>query len=166
MRIAFLVSVLAMALALGASPLRAQAVSPFSGPGASSAPVEISADLFEITEADRQAVFSGNVIVTQDDFRLTSARVVVHYGPAGQTEIETLVSPGPTRIDYAGQTATGNQAQFEVAARVLKISGDVRVQNQTGTFTGPELVVDLARGTTAFGGGGGGRVTGVFTPGG
>lgn len=141
--------------------------SPFSGPGASSAPIEITADLFEIDTNGREATFSGNVVITQSGFTLRSERVVVTYGEGGQTDLERVRSPGAARIEYGGQTALGDSADFDVAARVLTLSGNVEVRNSSGTFTGPQLTIDFVRGTTSFGGGGGGgRVTGVFTPGG
>lgn len=140
--------------------------SPFSGPGASSAPIEISADLFEIDTNGREATFSGNVVITQSGFTLRSARVIVTYGEGGQTDLERVRSPGAARIEYGGQTARGDAADFDVAARVLTLSGNVEVRNSSGTFTGPLLTIDFVRGTTSFGGGTGGRVTGVFTPGG
>lgn len=155
---------LATIIALSASASLAQTT--FSGPGASSAPVEISADLFEIVEADREAVFSGNVVVSQDGFRLTADRVVVRYGENGGTDLQSLSAPGRTRIEYGGQTATGDRADFDVASRVLRLTGNVEVRDSSGAVTGPELVIDFARGTSSFGSaGGGGRVTGVFTPG-
>lgn len=147
-------------------PIAGQATSPFSGPGASSEPVEITADVFEIEEASRSAEFSGNVVVTQAGFTLRSEKVVVLYGEDGYADLKSLVSEGRTRIANAGQSAAGDRAEFDVASRVLRLIGNVRVENEDGTFTGHELVVDFARGTTRFGGGGGnGRVTGVFTPG-
>ncbi len=157
---------LVMLVALPAAPVLGQATNPFSGPGASSAPVEITADVFEIAEANSSAEFSGNVVVTQAGFTLKSEKVVVVYGEDGYSDLKSLRSEGRTRITYAGQSAAGDRAEFDVGSRVLRLIGNVRVENEDGTFTGQELVVDFARGTTRFGGGGdGGRVTGVFTPG-
>jgi lipopolysaccharide export system protein LptA len=153
-------------VALQAVPIRGQTTSPFSGPGASSAPVEITADVFEIAEANSSAEFTGNVVVTQAGFTLRSEKVVVVYGEGGYSDLKSLISEGRTRIDYTDQSAVGDRAEFDVGSRVLRLIGNVRVENEDGTFTGQELVVDFARGTTRFGGGGGGgRVTGVFTPG-
>ena len=45
---------------------------------------------------------------------------------------------------------------------MLRISGNVTVVNSTGTLKGPELVLNLAEGTTTFSSKSGGRVTGVF----
>lgn len=163
-RPALLLAMLAL-LTLGA-PVRAQQESPFSGPGASSAPVEITADLFEIDTTGRQAVFSGNVVVSQTGFTLWSERLIVTYGEGGRSDLQFLSSPGRARIAYGGQTASGDSAEFDVAGRVLRISGNVEVEGPVGNFAGPLLVIDFARGTTSFRGGGGGRVTGTFTPGG
>lgn len=163
---ALALAALAALVALPAAPILGQASSPFSGPGASSAPVEITADLFEIEEATQSAEFSGNVVVAQAGFTLRSEKVVVVYGEGGYTDLKSLRSEGRTRIGYADQSAVGDGAEFDVGSRVLKLIGNVRVENEDGTFTGEELIVDFARGTTRFGGGGGGgRVTGVFTPG-
>lgn len=151
--------------ALWAGPVAGQSTSPFSGPGASSAPVEITADLFEIEESSQTAEFSGSVEVTQAGFTLRSEKVVVLYGEGGYADLKTLRSEARTFIEYAGQSAVGDRAEFDVESRVLRLIGNVRVDNEDGTFSGGELIVDLSRGTTTFRGGGGGRVTGVFTPG-
>lgn len=154
--------VLATGLAPGAM---AQDTNAFGALGAQSGePVKVTADSFEVNEAQRLAVFSGKAVVTQAGFRLTAPTIKVHYGPGGASEIDSLEATGGVRMTLRDQTATGDSAQYDPKTRILRLSGNVVVTGKGGTVKGPQLVVDLAKGTSRFTATGGGRVTGVFTP--
>jgi lipopolysaccharide export system protein LptA len=126
-------------------------------------PVEISADTFTISEADRQAVFEGNVVVTHPSVTVWAPRVTVVYGSGGTSDIESFEATGSVRLETADQTASGDRAVFDPSQSLLRLTGNVEVVNSGGTVRGPELVVNLDTGVSTFSSSGGGRVTGVFT---
>jgi lipopolysaccharide export system protein LptA len=62
------------------------------------------------------------------------------------------------------QDATGDQAVFTPGDQLLRLTGNVKVVNSSGTIDAGELVVNLETNVSTFtSAGSGGRVTGVFT---
>jgi lipopolysaccharide export system protein LptA len=132
---------------------------------ASQSPIKVTADSFVVDDAARQATFTGNVVVTRSDLKLTAQKVIVHYGDGGIDDVESFDAMGNVQIDTEGQVAVGTNATFDPVSQVLVMTGNVQVTNDAGVLTGPSLTVDLKSNTTVFKGGGGtGRVTGTFTP--
>ena len=126
-------------------------------------PVEISADTFTIEEEKREAVFTGSVVVKHPTVTVWAPKVVATYGEGGTTDIETFVASGNVRLKTSDQDATGEQAVFTPGDQLLRLTGNVQVTNTSGTVNATELVVNLETNVSTFTGGGGGRVTGVFT---
>ena len=144
--------------------LLALAAAAFAHAALAANPVEVSADQFVVDQANSQATFSGNVVVSRADLKVWADKVVVHYGEGGVTNITNLVATGRVRLETKDQTATGDRVTFDPRSQVLRLSGNVTVTNASGTLSGPELVINLAEQTSVFSSNGGGRVTGVFTP--
>lgn len=132
--------------------------------GAAGLPIEVTADTFTVDEANNQAVFDGSVVITREGLDMRARTVRISYGEGGQTDIRDLVATGNVRIRAAGQDAVGDRATFDPSTQILKLTGNVRVTSAQGTVQGPDLTIDLAKNTSVFSGGSGGRVTGVFTP--
>jgi lipopolysaccharide export system protein LptA len=127
-------------------------------------PVEITSDLFVMNEDVREAVFTGNVVVVHPNVTVWAPKVVATYGAGGTSDIETFVaSGGNVRLKTKEQDATGDQAVYTPGDQLLRLSGNVKVNNASGTVNATELVVNLATNVSTFTSTGGGRVTGVFT---
>ena len=140
-----------IALMLLASPVVAQQ------------PVEITADVFTVDEASKEAVFTGNVVVIHPTVTVWAPKVVAVYGEGGTTDIESFVATGGVRLKTAEQDATGDQAVFTPGDQLLRLTGNVMVTQTSGTVGAGELVVNLETNVSTFTSTGGGRVTGVFT---
>lgn len=132
-------------------------------PAAAQQPVEISADTFTVEEGKREAVFTGSVVVKHPSVTVWAPKVVATYGEGGTTDIKTFVASGDVRLKTSEQDATGEQAVFTPADQLLRLTGNVKVTNSSGTVNATELVVNLATNVSTFSSSGGGRVTGVFT---
>lgn len=140
-----------LVLALAATPALAQQK------------VNITADLFTIDEATKNAVFTGNVVVTHPTVTVKAPKVVATYGAGGTSDIESFVASGNVELITADQTATGEKAVFTPGDQLLRLTGNVVVVNTSGTVNSGELVVNLATNVSTFtGAGNSGRVTGVF----
>lgn len=134
-----------------------------AAPAAAQNRVQVTADTFVVDQQQSEATFSGNVVVTRPDLTVWADEVLVTF--EGQMEnIRHVTATGKVRLKTATQEATGDRASFAPDSQVLRLSGNVTVINASGTVSGPELVLDLANNTSTFSSGGGGRVTGVFTP--
>ncbi len=143
---------LAVALAILAHPALAQQQ------------VQITADLFTVDENTRESVFTGNVVVIHPNVKVWAEKVVAVYGEAGPSDVESFVASGSVRLETDEQDATGDQAVFTPGDQLLRLTGNVKVINASGTIDAGELVVNLATNVSTFtNSGSGGRVTGVFT---
>lgn len=164
---------LALALALASVPALAHAQEDPAGFGGlaedAGAEVEITADDLEVDENDQTALFSGNVLIVQGGLEMRAPQVLANYGEGGPSDLESFTaSGGRVEMEFDDQTAVADQARYDFADRVLTMSGNVVVTNPTGTVNSAQLVIDTRAGTSSFSGGGGGeggRVRGVFTPG-
>lgn len=144
---------LALLLALSATPVVAAGT-----------PVKVTADTFVIDQATNKATFTGAVVITRGSMTMWSDKAVVNYGDGGESDIDELDATGNVRIKTSGQEATGNRAVFTPDNSMVRLTGNVKVVNSSGTVSGPELIINLSSNTSTFKGSEGGRVTGVFTP--
>jgi len=125
--------------------------------------VNITADQFTVDETTKQAVFTGNVVVIHPSVTVHSNKVEAIYGEGGASDIESFVATGNVVLDTPDQKATGERAVFNPGDQLLRLTGNVKVINPSGTVDSEELVVNLATNVSTFTSTGGGRVTGVFT---
>ena len=147
-------AVLAVSLLMSFSPALAAAPDP----------VKITSDKIVVDDATHSATFTGQVVVTRTSLTVWAPKVVVDYGEAGPSSIKSFVASGGVRIKTKDQDATGERADYDPKAQLLKLSGHVMVTNATGTVGSPDLLIDLKTNTSTFTGGKNGRVSGVFTP--
>lgn len=157
MRPTSILAVCALALGLLAAPAAAQS------PIAPGQQIQISADSLVIAEGDKQATFTGNVVITRTGLTVHARTVTIVYG-SGIDDIQSFDARDNVRIETAGQVATGQRAVFDPRTQMLRLTGNVLVENAAGTMGAAALTVDLETNHTVFEAGEGKRVTGVFTP--
>jgi lipopolysaccharide export system protein LptA len=146
-------------------------------------PVKIDAATLEVRDKDKVATFSGDVKVVQGDTTLRCRSLQVYYdqennpnnlktaqpGPQGQQQIRKLEAKGGVVVTQKDQTATGELATFEMRTNTVTLTGNVLVTQGQNVLRGERLVVDLTSGVSrveAGKPGQGGRVQGLFLPGG
>lgn len=146
-------------------------------------PVQIDAATLEVRDKDKVATFSGDVKVVQGDVTLRCKSLLVYYdqdgnpnslktaqpGPQGQQSIRKLEAKGSVVVTQKDQTATGELATFEMRTNTVTLAGNVLVTQGQNVLRGERLVVDLTSGVSrveAGKAGQGGRVQGLFLPGG
>lgn len=132
-------------------------------PGFAQNKVNITAEEFTVDEKTKQAVFTGNVVVVHPSVTVHANKVEAIYGAGGASDIESFVATGAVTLDTPDQKATGERAVFNPGDQLLRLTGDVKVTNPSGTVDSSELVVNLATNVSTFTSTGKGRVTGVFT---
>ena len=124
-------------------------------------PVEVTAETFSVNNADGTAVFSGNVVVTQGEMKLSAAEVRVQYN-ADQTAIDQLIASGGVTIANLGDAAEAREAVYTIDSGVIVLTGDVLLTQGPSAMAGQKLTVNLKDGTGVMEG----RVTTTFVPGG
>jgi lipopolysaccharide export system protein LptA len=127
----------------------------------------IEADSMEILEAEKKAIFSGNVSAERTGTRLSSDKMVVTYAdelqPDGskKTDVTHIDAKGNVEIKTARQTITGEHALLDVKSDELTVTGNVVVREGNTVIRGEKLKADLKSKTSSMTGG---RVKGSFVP--
>lgn len=135
----------------------------FDPPDADRARIE--ADRMRNDEAGHRTEFSGNTVVNMGEQTVWAQRFIVHYSDGENSDIESYEMLGAVRIRNPQQTATGDRGVYDPDTRILRLTGNVQVTNESGTVNAPELRVNLATNVSEFTASGeGNRVSGVFSP--
>jgi len=154
------------------------------GKAGSNAPVDVGADRIEVQDRANRAILTGNVVATQGNLTMNSARLTVIYNnrpstpaPAGGaaapaasgTQIQRLEASGGVRLRTPTETARSEFAIYDVPRRLVTMIGAVNLDQGANHVQGGRLVLDLDTHRAVVDGGAagsqsrGGRVTGHFT---
>ena len=167
---------LAVAPALGQSGAQPRAKT------GSNAPVDVGADRIEVQDRANRAILTGNVVATQGNLTMNSARLTVLYAnpPSGANagagtgsgsgpQIQRLEASGGVRLHTPTETARSEFAIYDVPRRLVTMIGSVNLDQGANHVQGGRLVLDLDTHHAVVDGGAagsqsrGGRVTGHFT---
>nr|WP_244598125.1 LptA/OstA family protein [Pseudohoeflea suaedae] len=113
-------------------------------------PIQIESDKLEIKEAEKRAIFTGNVKVQQGDTTLQSGLMVVHYknGGDGMTsgggDIESIDVSKKVLLRTATQTASADKGTFNMVRETAVLEGEKVVLTQgDNIFIGCRLTVNM-----------------------
>jgi lipopolysaccharide export system protein LptA len=161
---------LAVAVLLASASAHADTASPARHDA--NQPIAISADRFvaeknPATSGGITGTYSGNVLIIQGDIRMraNSVRINVVSGKP-----QKIYADGNVVVDSASGTASGDNGVYDVAPRLVTLTGHVVLTKEKNVMRGAQLTVNLVTGVAQLGGGGGvtgthgGRVQGLFTP--
>lgn len=116
---------------------------------------------------DRNVEFSGSVVVTEPETRLTAQRVRIHYtqmpdAASNDTEeaaIDSLHAQGEVSIAHPQGTAFGDVATYDGATRIITLNGNpARLEKNGSQLWGPTVLFDRTTGNFQFIGGASGRL--------
>ncbi|TVQ57472.1 MAG: lipopolysaccharide transport periplasmic protein LptA [Rhodobacteraceae bacterium] len=164
MRAVALAGSLAGALAVASGARAQQAASPFGGfQHDASQPIEITADVLEVRQAESVAIFTGGVVAGQGTLRLTAERLSAWYdaGAEGGGDIDRLRAEGGVFLSSGGETARGEWAEYDVVNGRVTMGGGVVLTQGENAIRGERLSIDLVSGQGRIEGG---RVQSVFNP--
>src|ERR1700743_2973091 len=127
------------------------------------APIQVSADRFDADFNAKSGVYSGNVIVVQGDFHLRSDKARVNV-VAGKPD--KIFAYGNVVFAAPSGNATGDNGVYDVAPRLITLTGRVVLNKEKNVMRGSTLTVNLATGQAQLGAKAlpGQRVQGLFTP--
>ena len=131
-------------------------------------PVQVNADVLEVSEQGKQRIstFSGNVVVVRGNTTLKAQTIKL------VSDLQNTSADGFTRIEASGkvfvssgdQKVTGETAVVDMQARTIVISGGVVLSQGSNVITGSRLVVNLATGRARVEQEAGKQIRGIFTP--
>lgn len=152
---------LALCLALLAPMASAQGTDiTFGGMKAdTSLPVEVQADSLQVNQADGTAVFTGNVVVTQGEMKMTAGAVNVEYSKDKQA-VSKLFASGGVTLKSGADAAEAAEATYTIDSGDVVMTGNVLLTQGQAAISGQTLVLNLSSGTGKMEG----RVTTTFIP--
>lgn len=151
------------ALGLGGAPVLAQGTDIAFG-GLShdtSLPVEVASDSLQIDQADGTARFSGNVLITQGEMRLSAGEVRVVYASGAAGRISEMQASGGVTLVNGAEAAEAQEAVYSIDRGTVEMTGDVLLTQGQNALSSNSLVIDLNSGTGTLEG----RVRTVFQSG-
>lgn len=165
----------AASLALGA-PATAQV-------GQGTGPIDLSADSLELVDAQRLAIWRGDVDAVQGQNRLRSDVLNIYFtgkptsGASTQGaspgrnwgKVDHMVADGHVFFVSPQQNARGDHAVYDLGADTITLTGDVIVEQGQSVIHGQKLIIDIHTGHATMVSTGetrspSGRVRGVFYP--
>lgn len=134
-------------------------------------PILIESETLVVEDGGKVATFSGNVIVQQNETKLTTNELKVYYdgdaaGGSGQQRIKRIEAVGNVFVTNADQTASGERATFDMATEIVTLTGNVELTQNGNAVRGDKLVVNLKTHESRIETSAGkpGRVQGMFLP--
>lgn len=113
------------------------------------APVDVTAEQFEVLQNKGQAIFSGNVRAVQGILTLEAPKAIVVYDHSGKGDIKELRAEGGvtiTRDTTPPEKATGTTAIYTPEGQKLELTGEVELTRGASTLAGDRLLYDIPSG--------------------
>lgn len=126
----------------------------------SSAPVEVAADSLSVDQDSGTAVFTGNVVISQGDLRLSAGSVRVVYSDETGDIAQLIASDGVTFVTDT-EAAEAQSAIYNLVTGVLTLTGDVLLTQGASALSAEQMTVNINTGAAQMSG----RVRTVFQQG-
>lgn len=131
------------------------------------APIEVTAERLEVNDNSRIAIFTGEVVVTQDQTILHAPRVEVTYVEDNpdtvevEDGIERVFASGGVRMFSGDDAAEGQTADYVLSSEIVVMKGDALIRQGRNVVTGETADINLAQNTALMRG----RVRTIINPG-
>ena len=114
-------------------------------------PIQIEAQELQVEDKTTSATVTGDVLVSQGETRMKTQKLRVFYdGKADggvQQRIMRLEANGRVYISSKDQTATGDEASFDMARKIMVMTGQQVVLSQgPNVVVGNKLTINLETG--------------------
>ena len=116
-----------------------------------SAAIEVTAASLSVDQDSGTAVFSGNVIISQDDLRLSASQVEVVYSEESG-DIARLIASDNVTFVTSNDAAEAQNADYNVATGILTLTGDVLLTQGASAVSAERMVLNLQTGTATMDG--------------
>lgn len=123
-------------------------------------PVEVTADTLDVDQQSGEAVFAGNVLISQGDMRLSAPRVTVVYN-AETRAIARMEAIGGVTLVSGPDAAEAERAEYTIDSGVIVMTGDVLLTQGPSALTSDKMTVNLTTGSAQMVG----RVTTILRSG-
>ena len=127
-------------------------------------------DRIEFTGSENKMTAIGQPVATKGDDTLTADSMSAFFtkDAAGKLTANKITSHGHVTIKTPTETATGDEAVYDIPSQKAVLSGKVRILQDKNWLEGTRADVDMVTGISRLSGAGNtateGRVTGTFYP--
>lgn len=125
-------------------------------------PMDIDAGHSDYSMDDsRPTTLSGGVIITQGTLDIRSNQAVIHS--ADGEPVRAVLTGGPVKMkqeldDGKPMTAVANRVDYDLKSEIVTFTGNVDIQQPTGSIAGQRVVYNMKTGQVQGGGQDAGRV--------
>ena len=116
-----------------------------------SLPVEVTADNLEVDQASGTAVFTGSVLISQGEMRLSAQRVLVVYNDTAQG-IARLEATGGVTLVSGPDAAESERADYSIDDGTIVMTGNVLLAQGKSAISAERMTVQLEDGTAQMSG--------------
>lgn len=143
---------LTLALTLGAGAALAQDMQLRLGQSLNLAErqLEITSDLLEVDQSTGLSTFSGNVVASHGDMRLSAQNLRIEYSSTGEgsrQRIDRLVADGGVTMVTEAEAIEARMAVYSLTGQTLEMTGDVVLVQGVNVLAGERFFADLRAGT-------------------
>lgn len=125
-------------------------------------PMDIDAGRSDYSMDDsKPTVLSGGVVITQGTLDIRSNQAVIHSN--GGEPVRAVLTGGPVRMkqeldDGKPMSAVANQVDYNLKTEIVEFTGNVDIQQPSGSIAGQRVVYNMKTGQVQGGGQDAGRV--------
>lgn len=116
-----------------------------------SQPVEVTADNLEVDQTTGQATFTGNVLVSQGEMKLSADKVRVVYDQVAR-KVARMDALGHVLLVSGPDAAESENAEYTVDSGTIVMTGNVLLNQGMSTVAGERMVVNLTTGAAQMSG--------------
>lgn len=112
--------------------------------------LEINSETLEVDQETGVSTFSGDVVVSQGEMRLTAQSLRIEYSATGEgsrQRIDRLVADGGVTMVTEAEAVEARSAIYSLTDQTLEMTGDVVLVQGANILAGERFFADLRAGT-------------------
>lgn len=117
-----------------------------------SLPVEVNSDTLDVNQADGSAEFSGHVVATQGEMKLSADRVLVIYNEQAGGIEQMHATGNVILVNGPDAAAQSDKADYTVASGIVVMTGNVLLTQGPSTLASQRMTVNVITGTANMAG--------------
>ena len=102
-------------------------------------PIDVDADVFEVSGKEKRGVFRGNVVARQGDVTIRASRVEAFYSKSLSAIVKAVAEGGVT-VTSGGKVGRAEKAEFNNEQRTIVLTGEPRLLEEGTVLEGREIV--------------------------
>ncbi len=117
----------------------AASATPMAIPKEGLKPIDIDADVFEVSGKEKKGVFRGNVVARQGDITIRATRVEASYSKEAHG-ITRAVAEGGVTVTSGTKVGKSDRAEFNNDQHTVVLTGEPRLWEEGSVLEGREIV--------------------------